>query len=73
MKLIYSTTSHFIYNTKAKIPNVHYANVNGMSFLLLICDGLSKFLVNSTAFAFAPIGIGTDSFVAFTFTPMEAS
>ena len=48
----------------------------GMSYLLRICYGAPKFLVNSMIFAFAMIGSGTNSLAAFTFVfafaPMEA-
>ena len=35
--------------------------------MLSICGGISKSSVNSMAFPFAPIDIGTDSFSAFAF------
>ena len=41
-------------------------------FLLPICDGTSKFSVNSIAFTFAPTGPWIDPLFAFEFGPMEA-
>ena len=45
-----------------------------MSFLHPICEGTSKSLANSIAFAFLLIGIMSNPFAAFTFAfaPMEA-
>ena len=41
----------------------YYAN--GMSFLLPIYDGMSKFLIKSIVFAFVPIGPLIDPLAAF--------
>ena len=42
-------------------------HANEMSYLLSICEGTSKASLNPMVFALAPIGTGTDSFVAFAF------
>ena len=61
---------------KANILHKRYANANRGVFLLLlpICDGMSKFMCNSMAFAFAfsPIGTWIDPLAAFAFGVMEA-
>ena len=40
---------------------------DGVFVCALICDGMTKFLVNSMAFAFAPIGTWIDPLAAFAF------
>ena len=52
-----------------------YAN-GGYNLLLPICDGISKFFINSRAFGFAMILAWIDPLAAFVFafalTPLEA-